>query len=326
MAGAAATVAVLGCVAGCGDGAGGGAPSRPAVAASRHRPAVAHAGGAAARYQDRDCDGPALIAHRGETGDGAGLPENTWQSELNAATLGATLLNMDVRWTSDGVPVALHDPTVNRTTSETRPDTAISSLTARQYTSLEARAYAGDTSQGAVLAHVHPDTLEQALARIAPSGRPIVLQMEADPFAPGQGGRSPERDFTDLAQTIEASGYAGRVIVAGWTLRDLAAFHAVAPRLTLAYLFETIGAHAFPTPAQVTASGARIFYVDYRGLTAARVATWHAAGLKVWAWTPATRAEWNALRADDVDAIATNWSASYLTWAPHPCTSAPPAF
>ena len=297
-----------------GVGAGGSSSGVAVV-----RPAEAD-GGVAAPNSTRRCDAPMLIAHRGETGDGANLPENTWQAELAAASEGSTYLNMDVRWTSDGVPVALHDATVNRTTSETRPDTPIADLTAQQYTSLDARYYVSDTEGGRIDASVHPDTLAEVLAKIAPTGKTIVLQMEADPFQHDQAGATPSQDFESLAQTIQQSGYAGRVIVAGWTLRDLNAFHAVAPNVSLAYLFETIGAKNYPTGAQLLTADTHILYVDYRGITASETSAWHAQGLQVWAWTPAARSQWAQLRTEGVDAIATNWTKFYVHWAT-PCSA-----
>lgn len=316
--GAVAVLAALAGAAGCAGSGSAPGPGATADGASDPRSSAAAEGAAAAPYVHTGCDAPSLIAHRGETGVG-NLPENTWQAELAASSAGATYLNLDVRWTADAVPVVLHDPTVDRTTSEQRPGTAITSLTAAQYTALDARAYAGDTARGAVDPGVHPDTLAQMLARLGPTGRPIVLQMEADPLQPREAGISATRDFTGLAQAIEASGYSARVVVAGWTLADLHAFHAVAPYVTLAYLFETIGARSFPSAAELIGAGTRILYLDYRGITKARTTAWHDAGLKVWAWTPATRTQWARLRDDGVDAIATNWAAAYLAWAPRPC-------
>jgi glycerophosphoryl diester phosphodiesterase len=54
-----------------------------------------------------------VIAHRG----GRGLwPENTLFAFQRAAELGADVLEMDIHSTSDGVLVAIHDDTVDRTT------------------------------------------------------------------------------------------------------------------------------------------------------------------------------------------------------------------
>ena len=320
-AGVLAGLALLGGVAGCAGGRPPGA-ARPSSSAMPVGSQQAVAADGTARFRGGGCDAPALVAHRGEAGDGRRLPENTWQAELDAAARGVTYLNADVRWTADGVPVALHDATVGRTTSEPHPDTPITALTARQYTALEARYSTGDTSQGPIDPRVHPDTLAELLAEVAPTGKPIVLQMEADPFAPGQAGGSASGDFRALARVIASSGYADRVIVAGWTLRDLSALHAVDPRLTLAYLFESIHAKRYPSAAEVSAAGAHIIYADYRGIDAHWTGVWHAGGLKVWAWTPATRAAWASLTADGVDAIATNWSAGYLAWESHPCSAA----
>ena len=56
---------------------------------------------------------PLVIAHRG----GAGLwPENTLHAFKQAQLLGVDVIEMDVRSTSDGVLVVLHDATVERTT------------------------------------------------------------------------------------------------------------------------------------------------------------------------------------------------------------------
>jgi glycerophosphoryl diester phosphodiesterase len=55
-----------------------------------------------------------VIAHRG---DSAHVPENTMASFAAAVALGADALELDVRITRDGVPVVIHDATVNRTTN-----------------------------------------------------------------------------------------------------------------------------------------------------------------------------------------------------------------
>jgi glycerophosphoryl diester phosphodiesterase len=59
-----------------------------------------------------------IIAHRGASGS---APENTRPAFRLAADAGADALELDVRLTSDGVPVLLHDRTLDRTTDRTGP-------------------------------------------------------------------------------------------------------------------------------------------------------------------------------------------------------------
>jgi glycerophosphoryl diester phosphodiesterase len=57
-----------------------------------------------------------IIAHRGASGS---APENTLVAFQRAVEEGADAFELDVRLTSDGVPVVHHDPTLDRTTSAT---------------------------------------------------------------------------------------------------------------------------------------------------------------------------------------------------------------
>jgi glycerophosphoryl diester phosphodiesterase len=60
-----------------------------------------------------DLSGRPVIAHRGASGS---APENTLPAFELAARQGADAFELDVRITSDGVPVVLHDTTLDRTT------------------------------------------------------------------------------------------------------------------------------------------------------------------------------------------------------------------
>jgi glycerophosphoryl diester phosphodiesterase len=54
------------------------------------------------------------VAHRGYS---AVAPENTLPALRRRVLAGATLIEFDVRTTADGVPVVIHDRTVDRTTT-----------------------------------------------------------------------------------------------------------------------------------------------------------------------------------------------------------------
>lgn len=65
---------------------------------------------------DNDLDYPRVCAHRGWS---SAMPENTMPSFAAAIALGADEIEMDVRFTRDGVPVINHDPVLERVSNGT---------------------------------------------------------------------------------------------------------------------------------------------------------------------------------------------------------------
>jgi glycerophosphoryl diester phosphodiesterase len=77
-------------------------------------------------------DRPLIFAHRG----GAKLaPENTMPAIDNGMALGSDGLEIDVQLSSDGIPVVIHDHTLDRTTDRTGP---VSALTAAELARVDA--------------------------------------------------------------------------------------------------------------------------------------------------------------------------------------------
>jgi len=77
-------------------------------------------------------DRPLVFAHRG----GAKLaPENTMHAFDNGMALGADGLELDVQLSSDGIPVVIHDQTLDRTTDRTG---LVSALSAQDLASVDA--------------------------------------------------------------------------------------------------------------------------------------------------------------------------------------------
>lgn len=56
-----------------------------------------------------------LIAHRGYAGQ---FPENTLEGITAAVEIGARWVEFDIQLTADGIPILMHDPTLNRTTGQ----------------------------------------------------------------------------------------------------------------------------------------------------------------------------------------------------------------
>jgi glycerophosphoryl diester phosphodiesterase len=97
-----------------------------------------------------------LIAHRG---DSAGAPENTFASFDLALEKGFDNVELDVQLTSDGVPVVIHDATLDRTTNASGP---VSGISLADIQNLDAGSWKDAKFKGEQIR-----TLEEILARYA---------------------------------------------------------------------------------------------------------------------------------------------------------------
>ncbi len=88
------------------------------IASTVAAPAVA---APAADVQASKCYVPQLIAHRGGGGEGKDpyFYENSMKAFERSRDLGVKVLETDVRWTSDNVPIIMHDDDLSRTTNGT---------------------------------------------------------------------------------------------------------------------------------------------------------------------------------------------------------------
>ncbi|MSQ09827.1 MAG: hypothetical protein EXR52_02315 [Dehalococcoidia bacterium] len=120
---------------------------------------------------------PTVVAHRGASGD---TPENTLAAFDRAVALGCPDIELDVQVTRDGVPVVLHDTTLDRTTdvvahaevmgpsagSGRTEGTRVDALTLAQLRTLDAGAWFGDQFAGQSV-----PSLEEVLARYVGQAR-----------------------------------------------------------------------------------------------------------------------------------------------------------
>ncbi|KNB51169.1 glycerophosphodiester phosphodiesterase [Streptomyces caatingaensis] len=222
---------------------------------------MASAGGGAARVRVR------AVAHRG---DPYVHRENTLPSIRSALRAGAPTVEVDVRVTRDGVPVLLHDATLERLWGHRR---ALSSVTAEELRSL---------TRGGV------PTLAEALACDA-SGR-LFLDLP-DPAAAGAA-----------VAAVRAAGAGARVSWCGATA-SMREVRRADPDAEIALTWTTLTP---PKPALLTAVAPR--WLNYRfGLVSPeRVARDHADGYLVSAWTPDTAWTMRRLVRAGVDSITTN--------------------
>lgn len=193
-----------------------------------------------------------IVGHRGA----AGLePENTFRSYQRAIELGVDRIEVDVRLTSDGHLVLMHDETVNRTTD--------GKGRVRELTLAEIRRL--DAGQGERVPEL-ADVLEWC------SGR-VVAHLELK--APGTPG-----PVVRLVQALRAAAW---VRVISFDPGLLLEARQLDTRLELARIWESPPGDAADAALRL---GAREISVNFRHLTPPLAEGAHARGLDVSVWTP----------------------------------------
>ncbi|MDP9497316.1 MAG: glycerophosphodiester phosphodiesterase, partial [Actinomycetota bacterium] len=231
---------------------------------------------------------PAVVAHRGETS----APEHTLAGMRNSVRAGASVVEMDVRWTRGNAPVVLHDATIDRTTNGSGAITDLSLTQMRQY-----RIDAG--TDAARYDETIP-TLYQALRAARDAGaQRYLVELKGLP------------DADEIARTLarfDWLGIRGRVVVQSFHPATLDRVRGLAPDLATALISRTRVdprvARSYGTRVVLRADLLDRPYVD----------ALHAAGVRVLAFTPNTTSAWSAVRDAGADGAITDRVAAYRSW------------
>ncbi len=158
---------------------------------------------------------PLIFAHRG----GAKLaPENTMAAFDNGLALGADGVELDVRLSADGVPVAFHDPSLDRTTNRSGP---VEALSADELARVDAGYhFSNGTTHPFRGQAIGVPTLEATLRRF-PSAR-VIVEMKG---AHAELARA-------VARVVRRTGAAERVCVGSFSQRSLDILRVEAPEIT----------------------------------------------------------------------------------------------
>ncbi|MFF8994194.1 glycerophosphodiester phosphodiesterase [Streptomyces sp. NPDC014983] len=210
------------------------------------------------------------VAHRG---DPYRFCENTLDSLRSALDRGADAVELDVRLTRDGVPVLLHDDTLERLWGVERPLSALSAEEVRGLTG------------GRV------PTLAQALAATGDSRVMVDLC-----------GQVTRRTMERILDVVRQSGAGDRVYYSAGA-EAMLTVRAADPRAEIALTWTTL---APPRPALLAAIAPR--WLNYRFPLVDRdlIARVRRDGQLVSVWTPDTRRSLRRLLELGVDSITTN--------------------
>jgi len=220
---------------------------------------------------------PLVIAHAGCAGHG---PENTLLSIACALSMGVDAVEVDVRFTADGVPVLMHDETVDRTTDGHGP---LAFLTWAQVRSL--RIAGGE----------RVPSLEEA-ARALKGHALLVAEVKVP------GGE--EAVARAIAATVGEEG----AQVWSFHPRALLGMMQAAPRVPRVLLLDAQKAATWPRPLAVALGlGADGIAVQHEALGQRHVAEAHRYGLRVYAWTVDAPQDLERVLALGVDGIVSNY-------------------
>jgi len=238
--------------------------------------------------------GPLRVwAHRGGS---SAAPENTAASDEVALRAGVDWIENDVRATKDGVPVVLHDETVDRTTNGTG---AIRSLTAAQVAELDAGSWFAPAYAGQRV-----PTLASQLDGLRARGGNLLLEIK---------GAHTRESVARIVDQIHDRGMSGRVFVQSFEPEYLRWVREFAPELPLGLLRVALD----PDPVAIAKDLELSAYNPSEPAFQTRpgiVAELHAAGVAVNIWTVDNPAGWNALERAGVDGIITNRPAELAGW------------
>jgi glycerophosphoryl diester phosphodiesterase len=235
---------------------------------------------------------PAVVAHRGAS---ATFPENTLEAFEGAIAAGADVVELDVRLTSDGFPVILHDVDVG---VRTNGSGFLHTLTLAEVKRLDASAGVGP--------RVEVPTLAEALEVL--SGRAGVnVEVKNLPGEPSFD--SPKEAVAEATvRTLQRVGFRGTVLVSSFNWLSIERLREIEPDIPTGFL----------TTAAID-PGAALVYVLSKGhafvLPQAPalyeageefVARAHGEGVLVGTWTVDDPDAIERLFSWGVDAVATN--------------------
>ena len=210
-----------------------------------------------------------IISHRG----GADIaPENTLAAIDKSLASGAYACEIDVRCTSDGHVILMHDETADRTTNGSGP---VAEMTLSEVQSLDAGIWKGGEYAGQRV-----PSLAEVFSLMKDKGQKLLVELKD----PGAG--------KTVAVLAEEYSMSDQVIILSEDIDVLRKLNSVNPRMQRAFLCTYFPRYLHSTAAKVDwlcrqadAAGLTLVDLDYRLVSPELILSLHREFLKVWVWT-----------------------------------------
>lgn len=238
-------------------------------------------------------DLPVTAAHRGYS---AVNPENSLAAYAAAMKAGAEYVEIDVHTTADGVPVVLHDQTVDRTTDGTG-DVAL--LDAATVSGFDAGSWFSPAFTGEKVPR-----FAQVLDLMGTGSSDLLLEIK------GPETRAEVHRTVDL---ILDAGLEDRVVIQSFDENVLTYAYERVPQIPLGLLRGTLDADPVATAERLHAA----YYNPSGSALATRpsvVEDLNAAGVGVFVWTIDSAADWTRFTDLGVEGMITNRPGAFVGW------------
>ncbi len=234
---------------------------------------------------------PIVIAHAAAAGE---APANTLAG-VRASLESAAAMEIDLHLCADGIPVLLHDDTLDRTTDLSGPvrDVPLADLAS-------ADAGAGE----------HVPSLDEVLDLVA--GRiDVMCELKVAPDRPDDG----QALLDATLEVIRRHGAESWTALHSFDHDLVERACTLAPEIDAAMIAMPMGGAGLETLAARAAehgAGAISLFHAVVAEHAVEIASRH--GLRLWAWTADTPVDWSRLAESGVDGIITNQPAALRAW------------
>ena len=235
---------------------------------------------------------PIVIAHAAAAGE---APANTLAG-VRAALASADAMEIDLRLCADGVPVLLHDATLDRTPNLAGPvrETPLAAL---------ARADAGEGER--------VPSLDEALD-LVDGAIDVMCELKVEPARPQDGPAL----LDAVLAVIRRRGAESWTALHSFDHDLVERARALAPEIGAAMITPSAADPALATLcARAVGHGVGAVSVYHPLAGAEAVATAHARALKLWAWTADAPDDWSRLAEAGVDGVITNRPAALRAWS-----------
>lgn len=236
---------------------------------------------------------PLTVAHRGYSSVN---PENTLAAYASAMRAGADFVEIDIQTTADGVPVVMHDPTVDRTTNGTGE---VALLDSAYVTGLEAGSWFSPA-----FAEQPVPTFQQMLDLMSTGASDMLLEIKE---------RESRDDVDRVIDMILAAGVGDRIVVQSFDEDVLRYARERAPQIPIGLVRGTLDADPVATAERLG-----VAYYNPSGTAVATrpsvIGDLHDAGVGVFVWIIDEAEHWSRLAEAGADGIITDRAGAFAGW------------